>query len=77
MVLLVFQQKSVHISAVHKSSRRLAVAQRVDFKAALLVHKSFYGLAPTYISDMLVPHEPPSDSEEIREKPSADAQSRD
>lgn len=39
--------------------RSLHWLQRVDLKAAPLVHKSLYGLAPTYISDMLVPHEPP------------------
>ncbi|KAK7883865.1 hypothetical protein WMY93_026988 [Mugilogobius chulae] len=36
----------------------LPVAQRIDFKTALLVFKSLYGQAPKYISDMLVLHEP-------------------
>ncbi|KAK7901621.1 hypothetical protein WMY93_018390 [Mugilogobius chulae] len=32
--------------------------ERIDFKTALLVFKSLHGLAPKYISDMLVRYEP-------------------
>ena len=42
-------------------------------KAALLVYKSPYGLAPKYISDMIVPYEPPrtmrSSGRDLLEKP--------
>ncbi|KAJ0016334.1 hypothetical protein NQD34_014623 [Periophthalmus magnuspinnatus] len=46
------------ISPVLMSLHWLPVAQRIDFKAALLVYKSLHGLAPKYISEMLVPYEP-------------------
>ena len=51
-------RKYEHISPVLRSLHWLPVAQRIDFKAALLVYKSLHGLAPKYISDMLVPYEP-------------------
>ena len=52
-------RKYDHISPVLRSLHWLPVAQRIDFKAALLVYKSLHGLAPKYICDMLVPYEPP------------------
>ena len=51
-------RKYDHISPVLRSLHWLPVAQRIDFKTALLVYKSLHGLAPKYISDMLVPYEP-------------------
>ncbi|KAJ0016364.1 hypothetical protein NQD34_014654 [Periophthalmus magnuspinnatus] len=51
-------RKYEHISPVFRSLHWLPVAQRIDFKAALLVYKSLHGLGPKYISDMLVPYEP-------------------
>ncbi|KAK7877377.1 hypothetical protein WMY93_031914 [Mugilogobius chulae] len=51
-------RKYDHISPVLRSLHWLPVAQRIDFKTALLVFKSLHGLAPKYISDMLVPYEP-------------------
>ncbi|KAK7899424.1 hypothetical protein WMY93_020277 [Mugilogobius chulae] len=51
-------RKYDHISPVLRSLHWLPVAQRIDFKTALLVFKSLHGLAPKYISDMLVRYEP-------------------
>jgi len=51
-------RKYDHISPVLRSLHWLPVAQRIDFKTALLVYKSLHGLAPKYISDMLEPYEP-------------------
>ena len=51
-------RKYDHISPVLRSLHWLPVAQRIDFKTALLVYKSLHGLAPKYITDMLVPYEP-------------------
>ena len=50
--------KWYHISPVLWSLHWLPVVQRIDFIAALLEYKSLHGLAPKYISDMLVPYEP-------------------
>ena len=51
-------RKYDHISPVLRSLHWLPVAQRIDFKTALLVYKSLHGRAPKYISDMLDPYEP-------------------
>uniref|UniRef100_A0A8C6WIN5 Ankyrin repeat and SOCS box containing 2a, tandem duplicate 1 n=1 Tax=Neogobius melanostomus TaxID=47308 RepID=A0A8C6WIN5_9GOBI len=51
-------RKYDHISPVLRSLHWLPVTQRIEFKTALLVYKSFHGLAPKYISDMLEPYEP-------------------
>lgn len=51
-------RKYDHISPVLRSLHWLPVAQRIDFKTALLVYKSLHGLVPKYISDMLEPYEP-------------------
>ena len=42
-----------------RSLHWLPVAQRIEFKTALLVYKSFHGRAPKYLADMLKPYEPP------------------
>ena len=51
-------RKYDHISPVLRSLHWLPVAQRIDFKAALFVYKSLHGLAPKYISDVMVSYEP-------------------
>ena len=51
-------RKYDHISPVLRSLHWLPVTQRIEFKTALLVYKSFHGLAPKSISDMLEPYEP-------------------
>ncbi|KAK7879696.1 hypothetical protein WMY93_033597 [Mugilogobius chulae] len=50
-------RKYNHISPVLRSLHWLPVTQRIDFKTVLLVFKSLHGLAPKYISDMLVRYE--------------------
>lgn len=54
---LIKTRKYNHIKPVLRS-HWLPVAQRIDFKTTLLVYKSLNGLAPEYISDVLVPNEP-------------------
>lgn len=44
--------------AITKNRKWLPVAQRIEFKTALLVYKSINGLAPTDISDILVTYKP-------------------
>ena len=41
-----------------RSLHWLPVAQRIDFKTALIVYKSLHGQGPKYMCDMLVPYEP-------------------
>ena len=36
----------------------LPIEQRISFKVALLVHKALNNLAPSYISDILIPYAP-------------------
>ena len=40
-----------HITPVLRQLQWLPVKQRIDFKLAVLVYKSFQGLAPPYLSD--------------------------
>ena len=44
-----------HVSAALKELHWLLVAQRIDYKLCLLVHKSSRGQAPEYVSNMLKP----------------------
>jgi len=44
-----------HVSAALRELHWLPVAQRIDYKLCLLVHKSSHGQAPEYISNMLKP----------------------
>ena len=44
-----------HVSAALKELHWLPVAQRIDYKLCLLVHKSSRGQAPEYISNTLKP----------------------
>ena len=59
-----------------RSLHWIPVAQRIDFKTALLEYKSLHGLAPKYISDMLETYEP-AGTEDLREGSPAGAQSQD
>ena len=45
---------SAHISPVLKSLQWLPVRFRIHFKILLLVYKTLNGLAPEYLSDMLL-----------------------
>jgi len=42
-----------HVSAALRELHWLLVAQRIDYKLCLLVHKSSHGQAPEYITNML------------------------
>ena len=51
-------QKCDHITPVLASLHWLPVKARADFKILLLTYKSFHGLAPTYLSDLVLPYIP-------------------
>ena len=51
-------RRRAHISPVLKSLHWLTVNFRIDFKVILLVFKSLSGLAPEYLSDMLLKYAP-------------------
>ena len=48
-----------HITPVLKSLLWLPVRFRIDFKVLLLVFKCLNGLGPSYLSDLLLPYQPP------------------
>ncbi len=54
--LLTRSHKRDHITPVLQSLHWLPVRYRVDFKILLIVHKSLNGMAPSYISDLLIEH---------------------
>ncbi len=47
-----------HITPVLKSLNWLPIRFRIDFKVLLLVFKCLNGLAPSYLSDLLLPYRP-------------------
>ncbi|XDV11838.1 hypothetical protein PO909_000647 [Leuciscus waleckii] len=51
-------RKYEHITPVLRSLHWLPVTFRIDFKVLLLVYKSFNGLGPQYIADMLTEYKP-------------------
>lgn len=48
-------RKREHITPVLQSLHWLLVKFRIDFKILLFVYKALSGLAPQYISDLIVP----------------------
>lgn len=54
--LLTSTRKTEHITPVLRSLHWLPVCQRINFKILLLTFKAMNGLAPLYLSDLLVPH---------------------
>ncbi len=54
--LLTRSHKRDHITPVLQSLHWLPVRFRVDFKILLIVYKSLNGMAPSYISDLLIEH---------------------
>ena len=46
------------ITPVLASLHRLPVKARADFKVLLLTYKALHGLAPTYLSDLVLPYIP-------------------
>ena len=51
-------RKYEHITPVLRTLHWLPVRFRIDFKVLLLVYKSFNGLGPQYIADMLTEYKP-------------------
>lgn len=56
--LLMGVRKRDHITPVLQSLHWLPVKFRIDFKILLFVYKALSGLAPQYISDLIVPYSP-------------------
>ncbi len=56
--LLTGTKKRDHISPILASLHWLPVNFRIDFKIAVFVYKALSGLAPKYISDLLIPYSP-------------------
>ena len=50
-------RKFEHITPVLKSLHWLPVLERIEFKILLLVYKALHGLAPTYLSDLILPYQ--------------------
>ncbi len=50
-----------HITPVLESLHWLPVSFRVDFKILMLTYKALHGLAPQYLSDLLIPYTPTRD----------------
>ncbi len=55
--LLMNIKKREHITQSLISLRWLLVQYWIDFKLPLLVYKSLHGLAPTYLSELLIEHQ--------------------
>ena len=47
-----------HITPVRRELHWLPVAQRINFKVALLTYKALHGLAPEYLTELLIPYTP-------------------
>uniref|UniRef100_A0A8K9WYY7 Reverse transcriptase domain-containing protein n=1 Tax=Oncorhynchus mykiss TaxID=8022 RepID=A0A8K9WYY7_ONCMY len=56
--ILTRTKKIDHITQVLASLHCLPVEARADFKVALLTYKALHGLAPTYLSDLVLPYIP-------------------
>ncbi len=50
-----------HITPVLESLHWLPVSFRVDFKILMLTYKALHGLAPQYLSELLIPYTPTRD----------------
>ena len=56
--ILTRTKKCDHITPVLASLHWLPVKARADFKLLLLTYKAFHRLAPTYLSDLVLPYIP-------------------
>jgi hypothetical protein len=56
--ILTRTRKCDHITPVLASLHWLPVKARADFKVLLLTYKALHGLAPTYLSDLVLPYIP-------------------
>jgi hypothetical protein len=54
--ILTRTHKFDHITPVLGSLHWLPVKARADFKILLLTYKALHGLAPTYLSDLVLPY---------------------
>ena len=52
-------KKCEHISPVLKTLHWLPIKFRIDYKILLLTYKALKGLAPVYLSELLIPYSPP------------------
>ncbi|KAJ8397435.1 hypothetical protein AAFF_G00439840, partial [Aldrovandia affinis] len=57
--ILTRTKKYEHISPVLASLHWLPINYRVDYKVLLLTYKVLHGLAPSYLTDLLHPYNPP------------------
>ena len=51
-------KKCEHISPVLKTLHWLPITFRIDYKILLLRYKALKGLAPVYLSELLIPYSP-------------------
>jgi hypothetical protein len=56
--ILIRTKKCDHITPVLASLHWLPVKARDDFNVLLLTYKALHGLAPTYLSDLVLPYIP-------------------
>ena len=56
--VITMTRKYDHIKPVLSRLHWLPIEQRIQFKLLLYVYKALHGLAPAYLSDMLVPYQP-------------------
>ncbi len=56
--VLMGARKSEHITPILQSLHWLHVCYMINFKVLLLVFKSLNGLTPSYLSDLLIDHQP-------------------
>ena len=52
-------KKCEHISPVLKTLHWLPIQFRIDYKIVLLTYEALKGLAPEYLSELLIPYSPP------------------
>ena len=57
--------KRDHISPILFKLHRLPVEFRIKYKILLLTYRALHGLAPTYITELLVPYTPPRTLEQL------------
>ena len=56
---LIFKKRKYdHVSHLLHSLHWLSIKKRIDFKVLLIVYKCLNGLAPTYLSDLIIRYKP-------------------
>ena len=56
--ILTLTRKYDHITPILRDLHWLPISQRIKYKIVLLTYRCLNGLAPAYLSDLLVPHLP-------------------